>query len=84
MVREAELRRLAGDELSSAPRSFARTNFDVETSLLVEAFVLRDQETCIWSLVEPVEPHGHLTFRLRKAAARQRGSRKTSRDADPM
>jgi len=52
--------------------------------LLVEAFVLRDQETCIWSLVQPVEPHGHLTFRLRKAAARQRGSRKTSRDADPM
>ena len=52
--------------------------------LLVEAFVLRDQETCIWPLVEPVEPHGHLTFRLREAATRERGSRKTGRDADPM
>jgi hypothetical protein len=83
-IREPELRRLAGDELSSAPRSFARTNFDVEPSLLVEAFVLRDQETCIWSLVEPVEPHAHLTFRLREAAMRKRDSRKTGRDADPM
>jgi hypothetical protein len=52
--------------------------------LLVEAFVLRDQETCIWSLVEPVEPHGHLTFRLREASTRKRGSRKTGRDADPL
>jgi hypothetical protein len=47
--------------------------------LLVEAFVLRDQETCIWSLVQLVEP-----FRLREAATRKRGSRKTGRDADPM
>src|SRR5262249_15963967 len=82
--REAELRRLAGDELGRTARPLTRTNFDVETSLLVEAFVVRDQETCIWSLVEPVEPHGHLTFRLRKAATRKRGSRKTGRDADPM
>ena len=83
-VREAELRRLAGDELGRAPRPLTRTNFDAEISLLVEAFGLRDQETGIGPLVEPVEPHGHLTFRLREAAARQRGSRKTSRDADPL
>jgi hypothetical protein len=35
-------------------------------------------------LEEPVEPHGHLAFRLREAAARKRGSRKTGRDAGPM
>ena len=75
---------LLATSLGRAPRPLTRTNFDAEISLLVEAFGLRDQETGIGPLVEPVEPHGHLTFRLREAAARQRGSRKTSRDANPL
>jgi hypothetical protein len=50
--------------------------------LLVEAFVLRNQETRIWSLVEPVEPHGHLPLRLRTPATRKRDGGKAGRNAD--
>jgi hypothetical protein len=81
-VRKAELRRLAGDELGGAPRPLTRTDFDVETGLLVEAFVLRNQETGIRPLVKPVEPHGHLPLHLRVPTPHKRGSGKAGRDAD--
>jgi hypothetical protein len=64
------------------PRPLTRTDFDVETGLLVEAFVLRNQETGIWPLVEPVEPHGHLPLRLRAPATHKRDSGKAGRNAD--
>ncbi len=81
-VREAELRGLAGDELGGAPRPLAWTDFNAEAGLLVEAFVLRNQETCIWPLVEPVEPHGHLPLRLRKPATCKWDGGKAGRNAD--
>src|SRR5712692_3604687 len=76
-IREAELRRLAGNELGSASRPLAGADLDIEPGLLVEAFVLRDQETRIRPLVEPVEAHGHLPPGLRAPGSRKRERRKT-------
>jgi hypothetical protein len=68
--------------LGGASRPLAWTDFDAEAGFLVEAFVLRNQETRIWPLVEPVEPHGHLPFRLRTPAMRKWDGGKAGRNAD--
>jgi hypothetical protein len=68
--------------LGGASRPLAWADFDAEAGLLVEAFVLRNQETRIWPLVEPVEPHGHLPLRLRTRATRKRYGGKAGRNAD--
>jgi hypothetical protein len=68
--------------LGGATRPLAWTDFDVEAGLLVEAFFLRDQETGIWPLVEPVEPHGHLSLGLRAPATRKWDGGKAGRNAD--
>src|SRR5262249_49134559 len=71
-VREAKLRRLAGNELGGVPGSLAGANLDVETDLFVKAFVLCHHEASIRPLVDPIETHSDLPLGLRARPARAR------------
>src|SRR5262249_20266295 len=71
-VREAKLRRLAGNELGGVSGSLAGANLDVETDLFVKAFVLCHHEASIRPLVDPIETHSDLPLGLRARPARAR------------
>ena len=69
-VREAKLRRLAGNELGGVSGSLAGANLNVETDLFVKAFVLCHHKASIRPLVDPIETHSDLSLGLRARSAR--------------
>src|SRR5213080_3508248 len=80
-IGEAELRRLAGNELGGASGSLAGADLDVETGLFVKAFLLCHHEAGIRPLVDPIETYGNLPLGLRARSARERHRGETRDDA---
>src|SRR5262245_7327335 len=80
-VREAKLRRLAGDELSGVSGPLAGANLDVEAGLFVKAFVLCHHEAGIRPLVDPIKTDSDLPLGLRVSHVHERYSSETRGDA---
>jgi len=59
VVGEPDLRRLVGDQLGGIAGAFAGGDRDVESGLTIEALVMRDEETEVWTLIDPIKRHVH-------------------------
>jgi hypothetical protein len=80
-IREAKLRRLAGNELGGVSGSLAGADVDVETDLFVKAFVLCHHEARIRPLVDPIQTHSDLSLGLRVTRVYERHRGETRCDA---
>jgi hypothetical protein len=58
-VGEADLRRLAGDQLRGAGRAFSGGDRNVEPGFAIKALFMRHDEAAIASFIEPIESHRH-------------------------